>query len=168
MPLTLILMRHAKSTWDDPLLSDEERPLNDRGRTAAPLIADWLVENGHLPEKVVTSAAVRTQETWACMAPKMPGDIPAESTPALYLASADTILNVIKTQTAPSLLILCHNPGIADFAERIVKTPPDHKDFRRYPTAATTVITFDAETWQDVTWHSGTATDFTVPRDLAP
>ena len=168
MSLTLILMRHAKSTWDDPLLSDEERPLNDRGRAAAPLIARWLAEKGHVPQKVVTSAAVRTQETWARMAPMMPGEAALEVTPALYLAGAEMITNVIKTQTSSPLLILCHNPGIADFAERIVKTPPTHKDFRRYPTAATTVITFDARTWQDVTWHSGDVLGFTVPRDLAP
>ncbi len=166
MPLTLILMRHAKSTWDDPLLSDEERPLNDRGRAAAPRVADWLVRKGYVPAKVVTSAAVRTRETWERMAARTPGEIPFESTPALYLAGPEMILNVIKTQTASPLMILCHNPGIAECAERIAKTSPDHKDFRRYPTAATTVITFDAETWQDVTWHSGDVADFIVPRDL--
>ena len=89
-----------------------------------------------------------------------------ESNPALYLATADIILATLKTQTAPSVMVVCHNPGIAEFAERILRTPPDHAKFHHYPTAATTIIGFDAKEWSDIAWQQGTALDFTTPRDL--
>ena len=54
---TLILTRHAKSSWDDPFMNDHDRPLNKRGRKSAPAIGDWLRENGWLPDEVISSTA---------------------------------------------------------------------------------------------------------------
>lgn len=167
MSRTLILMRHAKSGWDDPTLDDTDRPLNDRGRKAAPLIADWLAQNQYLPEKALVSSARRTLETWERMANRLPGTLSVESTAALYLAGPDVILNAIKNQTAASLLVICHNPGIAMFAEQIVASPPNHRGFSRYPTAATCVISFNGDAWSNINWRQGKVVDFTVPRDLA-
>lgn len=166
MSLTLILMRHAKSSWGDLTLDDFERPLSDRGRRSAPVIAEWLVAKGHLPDTVLVSGARRTVETWDWMTSRMPETATMESNPVLYLGSADLILNVVKSQTAPSVMVICHNPGIAEFAERILAEKPKHKAFARYPTAATCVIAFDAAQWADVSWGSGRLLDFTVPRDL--
>lgn len=166
MPLTLILMRHAKSAWNDPALDDFDRTLNPRGRAAAPAIAEWLVGKGYLPDTVLVSGARRTVETWERMAPVMPETATMESNPALYLAGPDIMLNVLKAQTAPTVAIIGHNPGIAEFAERIGKTQPQHPDFQRYPTAATSVIRFDIETWSKVDWFTGEFLDFIVPRDL--
>ncbi|MDJ0638920.1 MAG: histidine phosphatase family protein [Paracoccaceae bacterium] len=166
MSRTLILMRHAKSAWDDASLDDFDRPLNDRGRRSAPAIADWLVQLGHLPDVVLVSGARRTVETWQRMAKKMPETATMESAPALYLASPDTILNVLKSQAAQSIMMIGHNPGIAEFAARIVSKPPDHPKFESYPTAAATIINFDIAAWSDVTWASGTVQGFVVPREL--
>ena len=168
MSLTLILMRHAKSAWSDPSVDDFERQLNDRGRRSAPLIAEWLIGKGYLPDTVVVSGARRTVETWDRMTSRMPETATMESSPALYLAGPDIILNVLKSQKAPSVMLICHNPGIAEFAEEIVKTQSKHPDFARYPTAATTVIEFDAESWSDISWGSGTLLEVVVPRDLMP
>lgn len=166
MSVTLILMRHAKSAWDDPKLDDFERTLNARGRKAAPAIADWLVSGGYLPDTVVVSSARRTVETWERMANRMPETATMESAPALYHAGPEVILNVLKSQTAPSVMLICHNPGIAEFAERIVQSPPDHPKFRSYPTAATAVIAFDTDDWSEIDWGTGRVVDFTVPSDL--
>ena len=166
MSLTLILMRHAKSAWDDPLADDFDRTLNDRGRKSCKLIANWLVQHGHLPDKVIVSSARRTVETWERMAPTMPETATMESSPALYLAGPEIILNVLKSRKAPTQMIICHNPGIAEFAERILTEHPKHPDFRRYPTAATTVMEFDADSWSDVAWQSARPIDFVVPKDL--
>ena len=166
MSLTLILMRHAKSGWDDPTLDDFDRPLNGRGRTAAPQIAKWLAQKGYLPDTVLVSGARRTVETWDRMASRMPETATMESNPALYLAGSDLIMNVLKSQTAPSVMVICHNPGISDFAQRVVSNQPDHPDFGRYPTAATCVIAFEADRWPDITWNSGTLLEFVVSRDL--
>lgn len=166
MALTLILMRHAKSAWDDPKLDDFERTLNDRGRRSALAIANWLVGTGYLPDVVLVSSATRTVETWQRMAPKMPETATMESSPALYLAGPDILMNVLKSQSAPSVMMIAHNPGIAEFAERIVARKPAHPKFAQYPTGAITILQFEAERWSDIDWHSGQVVDFVVPRDL--
>ncbi|MDA8585907.1 histidine phosphatase family protein [Rhodobacteraceae bacterium] len=166
MSLTLVLMRHAKSTWDDPTMDDSQRGLNARGRIAAPAIANWLVAKGYLPDTVLVSSARRTVETWERMAAIMPETATMESNPALYLASPDIILNVVKNQTSPVIMLIAHNPGIAEFAERILQAKPDHPKFARHPTAATTIIEFDAPNWDTINWQQGRAIDFVVPSDL--
>ncbi len=147
-------------------MDDFERSLNGRGRTAAPAIAHWLVKKGYLPDAVLVSSARRTVETWERMAAIMPETATMESNPALYLANADIILGTLKSQTSPVIMLVTHNPGIGDFAERILASAPNHSSFRRYPTAATTVIEFDAPTWNDIAWGTGRVIDFVVPADL--
>lgn len=166
MSLTLILMRHAKSSWDNPEQDDFERPLNRVGRAAAPKIADWLIGQGYLPDTVLVSGARRTIETWEHMAGVMPETAMMESNPALYLSGPDVMLNVLRNQSAPSLMMIAHNPGIAAFAARIVEASPDHPKFVTYPTAATTVIEFDMASWRDVNWSTGQVQSFVVPKEL--
>ncbi|MBT8460069.1 MAG: histidine phosphatase family protein [Boseongicola sp.] len=166
MTLTLILTRHAKSSWGDPTLDDFDRTLNDRGRRSADAIGAWLAREGHLPDEVLVSGARRTVETWSHMAPHLPKTAKMASNPALYLSSAQTILGVLRTQSVPTCMIICHNPGIADFAERITIEPHPHPRFNDYPTCATAIVRFDATNWSEIDWNTGTATDFIVPRDL--
>lgn len=166
MSLTLILMRHAKSSWDDAGLDDFDRPLNGRGRTSAPAIGRWLAERGYLPGEVLVSGARRTVETWSRMAPTMPRGITMRSEPALYHASADTMLGVVKRATAPVTMLIGHNPGIADFAGRLARAPYPHERFGDYPTAATAVLRFDPDTWDAVAWGAAEVIDFAIPREL--
>ena len=166
MPLTLILTRHAKSSWGDPKLDDFDRTLNERGRRSADVIGAWLTAHGYLPDLVLVSGARRTVETWSRMAHHFPETATMESNPALYLASAQTILGVLRTQTAPTCMIVCHNPGIADFARRIVAKQPPHPRFNDYPTGATSIIRFEATDWSAIEWATGTVEDVIVPRDL--
>ena len=147
-------------------MDDYDRTLNGRGREAAQKVSKWLIEKGYLPDTVLVSAARRTVETWERMAPFMPETATMESNPALYLATADIILATLKTQSTPSVMVICHNPGIAEFAENILISPPEHPKFGQYPSGATTVIAFDAASWDQVNWRGGTVLDFTVPRDL--
>ena len=166
MTRTLILTRHAKSAWDDPTLDDFDRTLNGRGRKSAKAIGNWLVQMGVLPDLVLVSGARRTVETWSRMAPAFPPTATMQSVPALYHGSADTILNVLKTQSSATVMLIAHNPGIAEFAERALSTPVAHPKFHQYPTGATTLMSFDTDVWSAVSWGSGIAQDFTVPRDL--
>ena len=64
----LILTRHAKSSWDDPLMSDHDRPLNERGKAAAADLGQWLASRGYVPSEVLCSDAVRTRATAGCAA----------------------------------------------------------------------------------------------------
>ncbi|WP_224823907.1 histidine phosphatase family protein [Cognatishimia sp. MH4019] len=159
---TLILMRHAKSDWDDPLMPDFERPLNKRGRAAAPAIGNWITAQGLAPDLTLCSSANRTAETWALTG--LEADIRFEK--RLYHATADMMLSVLQEAAGDTVMMIGHNPGIADFAERLVKTPPTHPDFWRYPTAATLIATLDISDWIQAQFAQATAQTFIVPRDL--
>jgi phosphohistidine phosphatase len=164
--LRLILTRHAKSSWDDPLLDDFDRTLNDRGEASADAIGAWLAGKGLVPGEALVSSARRTRETWARIAAALSSEVPARFEQRLYHAGPDTMLKVLRTATAPVAILIGHNPGMAEFAGRIVAAPPLHPRFADYPTAATTVIDFDAARWADVGWHGGRVADFVVPREL--
>lgn len=166
MTLTLITMRHAKSDWDDPLQEDIDRPLSERGRAAAPLIGKWIADNGHIPELALVSSAARTIETWELMSNHLP-NVAAEFLPDLYLASPDVMRRTLLNRKERCILLLAHNPGMADLTDKLVAERPNHPKFRTYPTAATTVIEFDTDDWANLGWREGKALNFTVPRDLA-
>lgn len=168
MSLRLILMRHAKSSWNSPATDDHARPLNGRGRRSATAIGAWLAEGGYLPDLVLSSDSARTRETWALAEAALrhrPDRVVWLS--ELYLAPPQTMLEVLRTAgTSPNVLMLGHNPGSAGFAGMLADRPPRHDRFRDYPTAATAVIAFDVPRWQAVDWGTGRVTDFVVPRDL--
>ncbi len=162
MTRRLILIRHAKSSWGDATLADHARPLNDRGRRSAPLIGRWLRERGYLPDEVLCSDAVRTRETFA----RLGLDAPVTYVPALYHAEARDILETLRTAHRRVVAIIGHNPGMAEFARRIVALPPDHPRFGDYPTAATLVADLDTDDWENAAFGTAGAVDFVVPRDL--
>lgn len=166
MTLTLILTRHAKSSWSDPTLDDHDRALNARGRRSAEALGNWLRAQDYLPEGIVVSTARRASETWSRMAKEMPATAIMRSEPTLYLASSDTMMRVLKSATARPTMMIGHNPGICDFAHRLVQSRPTHSRFADYPTGATTVMQFDAASWQDITWSQARVQAFTIPRDL--
>ena len=163
MTCTLILTRHAKSSWDDPDLIDHDRPLNKRGRKSAPAIGAWLHKNGWVPDEVLSSTSVRTRETWERMGLHTENAFFARS---LYHAEPKDMLTEISVATGQTVLLLGHNPGIAEFADLIVKQPPEHPRFHDYPTCATTVIQFNLDNWMDLDWRSGEVLGFITPREL--
>jgi phosphohistidine phosphatase len=162
----LILTRHAKSSWDDPLMADHDRPLNERGKMAAADLGDWLASRGYVPDEVFCSDALRTRKTWSGLAPALPGTPILTLKPALYHAGADVMLAVLRHATTNTVMMIGHNPGIAEFAARLVAHPPHSPDFARYPTGATLVADFDVADWSDVTFGNGVAVDFIVPREI--
>jgi phosphohistidine phosphatase len=111
----LIVLRHAKSDWGADARTDHERPLNERGRVEAPIVAARLHDRGWVPERVIASDATRTRETWALMAPvfeKMNAN-PAliETTHELYLAGVESLRAWVPRHDARVALVLGHNPG---------------------------------------------------------
>ncbi|MDK3018706.1 SixA phosphatase family protein [Pseudodonghicola flavimaris] len=162
MTRRLILTRHAKSAWDKPGLPDHDRPLNKRGKRAAEALGDWLRRNGYLPDQVLTSSARRTQDTLR----RMQLDVVPDVTEHLYLVTANQILRVLSQAHGDTVLLLGHNPGIAQFAHEILAEPPTHPKFHVYPTGATLVVDFDIDDWAQAAWRGGEAVDFVVPREL--
>jgi len=165
MTLRLILTRHAKSDWDNPLETDHQRRLNPRGRRSAPLIGRWLAEKGYLPQDALVSDATRTRETFTLLGAQLP-QMPVRFEPALYHACPDVMLRALRTAKAPTALMIGHNPGIAALASMLLRQRVTHPAFNQYPTCATLVAEFDAESWSTVTYNIGTALDFVIPREL--
>ena len=162
MTRTLILMRHAKSSWNSPDLDDHARPLNGRGQRSAFALGDWLRKEGLLPDEVLCSSSVRTRETLAGLAL----NAPASYLDSLYHADPDTMLEVLSGAKGATVLMIGHNPGIAGFAARVLSGAPSHPRFADYPTGATLVARFDTDDWSSVAWRSGEPTGFIVPREL--
>ncbi len=162
----LILTRHAKSAWDDPLTPDHDRPLNDRGKAAAADLGQWLASRGYVPDKVLCSDATRTRATYSGIAPALPATTVLEVKPALYHAGPDVMLAVLQNAKADCVMMIGHNPGIAEFAERLVANKPSNPEFDRYPTGATLVADFVIDSWTDLTWGKGVVDDFIVPREI--
>ena len=88
--------------------------------------------------------------------------------PALYLAEPEVMLDVLQGASGRVVAMLGHNPGIGQMAGRLLAEAPDHPDFERFPTLATLIADFDIDDWADVSWGSGRAVDFIVPRALLP
>jgi phosphohistidine phosphatase len=132
MARSLLLMRHAKSDWNNGSLTDKARPLNQRGRAAAPAMAKWLLDSKLLPSTVICSSAARTQQTlelmihfWNSQSQEMRDrELPeTRIVDELYLASDETILSIVCND--PSLasihcvLVLGHNPGMEMLASKL-------------------------------------------------
>ncbi|MFD1795571.1 histidine phosphatase family protein [Paracoccus aurantiacus] len=157
----LILTRHAKSAWDDPTLEDFDRPLNDRGRRSAQELGDFMASRGYEPEEVICSPARRTRETWERVA-----GAPLEVRPILrfedklFHARPQDMLDILKSATEPTVMMIGHNPGIAEFAASLPARVPLDPEFRKFPTAATLVVDFQIDDWKDVRPGDGSVMDF--------
>lgn len=160
----LILTRHAKSSWDDPLMADIDRPLNARGEAAARELGDFLASRGFDPEEVLCSSARRTRETWEGVAGAALETRPElRYLPDLYHANADVMQAALRHAAAPTVMMIGHNPGIAEFAARLPAKPIYSGDFRKYPTCATLIVDFPIDDWKDLAPGTGAVLEFFTP-----
>jgi phosphohistidine phosphatase len=178
----LFVLRHAKSSWDEPGMEDHDRPLAPRGRQATKVIAEHLKANGYHPELVLCSSARRTQETLEGVAPT--GDRVLE--PELYAAGAGTVLkrlHQIPDDTA-STMVIGHNPAMQILVLRLARerprapsarsaasaasTQPDPlaEVQRKFPTGALAVLTFDCA-WSELAPGSAELVSFVRPKALS-
>jgi phosphohistidine phosphatase len=159
----LILMRHAKSDWSESGLDDHARGLNKRGERSAKALGDWLRAEELLPDEVLCSDARRARLTFEGLGltPKRAPNFLR----ALYLASADEMLRILQAASGKCVLMIGHNDGIGDMAQRLVTSPPDHPRFSAYPTGATLVADLPTS-WPMTRWHTAEPRSFVVPREL--
>ncbi len=162
MTKRLILMRHAKSGWDDPTLDDHDRPLNGRGRVSAKALGEWLKIKKIMPNQALVSSAARTRETFALLGIACSAQFDRN----LYLAPSSRMLKALKTARGERVLMIGHNPGIAEFAHDLMREAPSHKRFYDYPTCATLVVDFEISDWSELTLGTGSLVDFVIPREL--
>lgn len=167
---TLLLARHAKSSWEDSSLRDHDRPLNRRGASDAPRVGAALLERDLVPDLVLSSTSARTRETLAGMEEGIGSPLMTDFLPELYLASPGTMLSAI--QSAPpdtgTLMVLAHNPGTHALAVGLASTgSAEAKEAMRFkfPTGAVAIFTFDHPDWRDVR-SGGHLVEFLRPRLL--
>ena len=144
---TLLIMRHAKSSWDDMHLSDHERPLNKRGKHDAPMMGERLKEERYACDLIISSSAKRAHTTAKAVAAALgyaKEDIRIE--PTLYMASIEDYLRVIATvdEDINHLMIVSHNPGSEEIIDYLT-----HQTFEKFPTAAYALLEVEGS-WDDM------------------
>ncbi len=167
----LLLLRHAKSSWDDAGLSDFDRPLNLRGRAAAPLMGRHMADHALIPDRVLCSSSRRTRDTFAAILPWMRGDFETQFLRQIYECPGGTYAPVIRRHggAARTLMLIGHNPVIQDTALSLIgRGNPDLTGAigAKYPTAGLAVIDFDGEDWSALEPQSGRIVAFFRPREL--
>ena len=157
----LLLLRHAKSSWDDPTLDDHDRPLAPRGRKAAKLMSEHLREERIPVSLVLCSSARRARETVALVKPG--GELNVEH--GLYAASADQLLDRVRSLPleAATVMIVGHNPGLQELAARLVRDPGALTG--KFPTGALATLSF-AGPWSSLSFGDAALEAFVRPREL--
>ena len=160
---TLLVLRHAKSSWNDPELDDHARPLNKRGKRDGPRMGELMRKYGLMPDIVISSDAVRAQLTADAVAEaaRYAGEILLD--PRLYMASPADILSLLRTvrENAETVMIIGHNPGLEELVEQLTGERQD------MPTAALAHIVLEIDQWRDLTLSTrGTLLGHWRPKEI--
>jgi phosphohistidine phosphatase len=160
---TLILIRHAKSSWDNAALSDFERPLSDRGYRDAPRMAKRLREKNLAPNLLLASPANRALTTAKIIAEGI--DYPVEhiqTARSIYHAGEDELLSIVQQlpDSTDVVMLFGHNPGFTDFANSLTNSRLDN-----IPTCGIFSCRFDVGSWRNVNWGKGMVLFFDFPKN---
>lgn len=165
----LYLLRHAKSSWEDPALADRERPLARRGRKACKLVAAYLEDREISPSAVIVSPALRARQTFARVAKGLPDGTADWQEPRLYSAESGDLIEVLRELPPDlrSVMLIGHNPAIQGLAARLAT---DGKGLaalhRKFPTGALATLSF-AVPWVDLRPGVANLDEFIRPKQLA-
>jgi phosphohistidine phosphatase len=165
MPKILTAIRHAKSSWDEPALADRERPLNNRGRRAAPGVARYLLRLDHLPDGMLSSPARRAYETALLMAGVLSfPEAGIRRDERLYFEGVDGIAAAIREtpDDVERLFFFSHEPVISAFCDRFCRLGKLH-----YPTSAVCAMQFDVDHWAAME-ERGRKLFFVIPKIIDP
>lgn len=161
---TLVLVRHAKSSWDDPTLADQDRPLNARGIAAATRMGQWISEKGLIPDLLLVSPAERTRQTTNLMLTSWADPPRVNIVPELYHCSAAELRAVLRevADDIPCVMVIGHNPGLAEFLLAAVNWQ------KKFPTAACAWLTTPIARWSELNVDSRFELEqICRPKDLA-
>ena len=171
----LMLLRHAKTETDAPSGQDQDRRLDNRGRSDAAEIGSWIAMHPPFPDLVLVSPAVRAHQTWEIAWEAMKDRVrpPAvEFQPELYGAEPTQLLHTIRMAAAGDpkrLMLVGHNPGMHELAlmlagsgdKAATKALQDN-----LPTSGLAVLDFEIDDWTDVAFRRGRLVLFTSPKLL--
>ena len=167
----IVIVRHAKSSWDDPALADHDRPLAPRGRSAVPRLRDHLERLGLRPDVVLCSSSRRTRETLEGIQPAFGRRADIQIDRELYAADAGQLLDRLHRldDQVTCVVLIGHNPGVADLAELLVGhgDPTARENLtEKFPTAAVAMLSVTGD-WSGLQPASATLDDYWRPRDTA-
>jgi phosphohistidine phosphatase len=163
----LFLLRHAKSSWDDPGLDDHERRLAPRGRRASKLIGEHLRREGIAPSLVLCSSASRTRETLERVMPA-PGATDVSYEDGLYEASSGSLLQRLREvpPDVDSVMLVAHQPAIQELALDLAGDGVDlARVTAKFPTGALATLVFDGD-WSELGPGSAELVAFVKPKEL--
>ena len=162
MGRTLILVRHAKSSWKHEGLSDFERPLNNRGFKNAPEMGRRLVDENLSVETIISSPALRAITTAKLIADEMAFNIrKIEQNEQIYEASLTTLIDLVSglDNNSHRVMLVGHNPGLTVLCNYLSDARIDNM-----PTCSIAQIHFDIDRWDSISEHAGRLVDFDYPK----
>lgn len=171
---TLSILRHAKSSWDDPALADFDRPLAPRGLKAAPVMGRQMRVLGLKPVQVICSPARRTRETAALALEAFGGAVgPIDYDERVYEAPGRRLLERLREVAAsvPEILLVGHNPGLQELTVLLTggRIPPRFSGLtEKLPTGSLLVFSLPGDGWSSIGEGQATLVQFVTPRSLEP
>jgi phosphohistidine phosphatase len=168
MAKTLYLLRHAKSSWEDPTLADHDRPLAPRGRRAAKAIAEYLRRRPSTPRLVLCSSSERTRDTLKRISAGLRGGVEVRIEERLYTASAGGLLARLHEVDArvDSAMVIGHYPALQELALTLAGRRVDLRRLReKFPTAGLATLAF-AGSWDELAPGAAELTAFVTPKEL--
>lgn len=160
---TLLIFRHAKSSWDDPTLTDHDRPLNPRGLKTVPLMGQWIKEKDLAPDMILSSTALRAVETAQLIARACEYTGNIQMIEHFYPGSSDDYMETLCGQAANAsiIMIVGHNPGLEIFLEHLTGRK------EHLPTAALAQVHLSINAWSQFMKNTkGTLVNIYRPKKL--
>src|SRR5262245_57546722 len=159
---TLLLLRHAKSSWDDSSLRDFDRPLSSRGENDAPKMGKALRKKGPVPDLILSSPAARAKATIEAAVAAAKLSTTVQFNEAIYGESAEELMKIVRKLPSDRscVLLFGHNPGFEDLAGRLTGS------HERMPTAALACIQFKIDDWNKVEDEQGELVWMLTPKQL--
>lgn len=169
---TLHLLRHAKSSWDDPGLEDRDRPLAPRGRRAGRLLASHIEQHGIGVDLVLCSSALRARQTLELVLPALRGAPDVRTEERLYGAGVAGLLSRLRSvdESDRRVLLIGHNPALQDLAERLAgdgDAAARQALYRKFPTGALATLSVGS-TWDSLSGGGAYLQSLVLPRGLEP
>jgi len=165
----IILLRHGKSSWSDPTLSDVDRPLAPRGERASRRIAKHLRRKRIRPALVLCSPSLRTRQTLEAIEPSLGKGCSVELAAELYAASEQKLLERLRAlpESADSVLLIGHNPGLQELALVLASRGVDLPKLKqKFPTGALATLVVGSDSWAALRPGDAELVDYIVPRQL--
>ncbi len=170
--LTLMLLRHAKSSWSDAGTADLDRPLSPRGKRAAQAMGRFIASENCDPDVVLCSPAKRARETWKYVAAELKSAPKLVVEDTIYdFGNGSRVLDAVRKRggAARRVMVVGHNPSTERLAVRLAVSGDEKLRARmakKYPTAALAIMVFDAADWSVLADTGGRLDRFVRPKDI--